>query len=72
MGGSKHSNSKFEVNWDPMKSAHVPCPNADEVLASLNELLEIVTVAMPAYLRAQDPRVIRAEALIAKLKGEIN
>lgn len=44
----------------------------DEVLSSLEELLQIVTVAMPAYLRAQDPRVIRAEALVAKLKGEIN
>lgn len=43
-----------------------------EVLRSLEELMQIVVVAMPAYLRAQDPRVIRAEALIAKLKGEIN
>lgn len=45
---------------------------ADEVLRSLEELLQIVIVAMPAHLRAQDPRVIRAEALVAKLKGEIN
>lgn len=55
-----------------MNGALSPRSETDEVLASLNELLEIVTVAMPAYLRAQDPRVIRAEALIAKLKGEIN
>lgn len=55
-----------------MRCALTSRPDTDEVLASLNELLEIVTVAMPAYLRAQDPRVIRAEALIAKLKGEIN
>tara|TARA_R100000365_G_scaffold1926_2_gene6314 strand:- start:1358 stop:1525 length:168 start_codon:yes stop_codon:yes gene_type:complete len=55
-----------------MKSAQAPHPDTDEVLASLNELMEIIAVAMPAYLRAQDPRVIRAEALIAKLKGEIN
>jgi hypothetical protein len=47
-------------------------PTREEVLQSLEELLQIVTVAMPAYLRAQDPRVIRAEALVAKLKGEIN
>lgn len=50
-----------------------PAPiERDEVLRSLEELLQIVTVAMPAHLRAQDPRVIRAEALVAKLKGEIN
>ena len=72
MDHAKHEYVTIKENWDPMKSAHVPRPNTDEVLASLNELLEIVTVAMPAYLRAQDPRVIRAEALIAKLKGEIN
>lgn len=47
-------------------------PSREEILQSLEELLQIVTVAMPAYLRAQDPRVIRAEALVAKLKGEIN
>ncbi|MEQ8446019.1 MAG: hypothetical protein RIB57_09050 [Pelagibacterium sp.] len=55
-----------------MDIAHSKRPDTDEVLASLNELMEIVTVAMPAYLRAQDPRVIRAQALIARLKGEIN
>ena len=44
----------------------------DEIVRSLEELLQIVTVAMPAYLRAQDPRVIRAEALVARLKGELN
>jgi phage head maturation protease len=55
-----------------MNSAHAQRPDTDEVLTSLNELMEIVTVAMPAYLRAQDPRVIRAQALIARLKGEIN
>jgi phage head maturation protease len=55
-----------------MKSAQAPGLDTDEVLTSLNELMEIVTVAMPAYLRAQDPRVIRAEALIVRLKGEIN
>ena len=44
----------------------------DEALRSLEELLQIVTVAMPAHLRAQDPRVIRAEALIAKLRGQVN
>ncbi len=47
-------------------------PTREEALQSLEELLQIITVAMPAYLRAQDPRVIRAEALVAKLKGEIN
>lgn len=55
-----------------MKSAQAPRPNTDAVLTGLNELMEIVRVAMPAYLRAQDRRVIRAEALIALLKGEIN
>jgi len=44
----------------------------DEVVRSLEELLQIAAVAMPAYLRAQDPRVIRAEALVTKLKGELN
>ena len=55
-----------------MKNAQEPRPNTDDVPASLEELMEIVKVAMPAYLRAQDPRVIRAEALIALLKSEIN
>jgi hypothetical protein len=64
--------SKTEENCDPMKSAQAPRPNTDAVLTGHNELMEIVRVAMPAYLRAQDRRVIRAEALIALLKGEIN
>jgi len=55
-----------------MKSAQAPRPNTDVVLTGLNELLEIVRVAMPAHLRAQDRRVIRAEARIALLKGEFN
>jgi hypothetical protein len=34
--------------------------------------LHIIKVAMPAELRAQDdPRVIKAEQLVAQLRGEI-
>jgi hypothetical protein len=72
MDHAKHGYATIKENCDPMKSARAPRPDTDEVLASLNELMEIVTVAMPAYLHAQDPRVIRAVALIAKFKGKIN
>jgi hypothetical protein len=34
-------------------------------------LLQIITVAMPPELQAQDPRVIKAGQLVAQLRGQI-
>jgi hypothetical protein len=37
----------------------------------IHDLITIAKVAMPAELFKVDPRIIRAEALLAKLEGKI-
>ena len=37
----------------------------------LEDLLRVVKVAMPEDLFAIDPRVIKAQALLARLRGEV-
>jgi hypothetical protein len=43
----------------------------DDVAAVIEDLLAIAKVAMPDDLLAVDPRVIRAEALLAKRQGRL-
>lgn len=46
-------------------------PNAAEIADILEDLLTIARVAMPPDLFEIDPRVIKAQALVARLKGDI-
>lgn len=43
--------------------------NRDEIIQSLTDLLTIAKVAMPHDLFAIDPRVIRAQALLDRLRA---
>jgi hypothetical protein len=45
--------------------------DAEEVAKVIEDLLQVALVAMPAELFAIDPRIIKAQALAAKLKGEV-
>lgn len=42
---------------------------AEKVIQVIRDLLNIAAVAMPDDLRAVDPRIIKAEALLARLEG---
>lgn len=42
-----------------------------EIIVSLENLLDIAKVAMPPELFAIDPRVIRAQVVLAKMLGEV-
>lgn len=46
-------------------------PREDQIIKALEDLLTIALVAMPAELFAVDERVIKAQAVLAKLKGEV-
>ena len=43
----------------------------EEIAKSIEELLRIAKVAMPTDLFEIDPRIIKAQALLAQLKGEV-
>jgi len=43
-----------------------------EVARIVRDLLNIAKVAMPEDLYSVDPRIINAEALLARLEGKVN
>ena len=43
----------------------------DHIADIIDDLLTIAEVAMPIELFETDPRIIKAQALLAKLRGEI-
>jgi hypothetical protein len=45
--------------------------DVEELVRTLEDLLTIAKVAMPTELYEVDPRIIRAEALLAKLEGQV-
>jgi len=44
---------------------------AERVIEALEDLLEIAKLAMPPELFEIDPRVIKAQVIVAQLKGDI-
>jgi len=45
---------------------------AEEVIQVVRDLLDVAAVPMHDDLRAVDPRIIKAEALLACLEGRVN
>lgn len=71
MGGSAASYAKSALATDDIDRNRDPGVAVQDPASIIADLITIVTVAMPADLRAQDVRVLRAEALLAKLGGEV-
>lgn len=46
--------------------------DASEAAQAIRDLLAIAKVAMPDDLYAADPRIIKAEALLARLEGRLS